>query len=1638
MSEVQGSVGPAVPEPGMRKAEIPQEGKTPSGTPVTKPVPKGLPGTEQARKLPLPPPPPPPPSSLGERVSAVLMSGQELTPADLEGKDKKELEAALESLESARNCTEVGIRQLLPNLDREATLARFTANIQKIRSALGLPPLTKAPLIPLDQVQASIAGQDLPTLQNTYGRLQKERAACAAGERALPAGKTKDQTLASIDETIVQAQAHLATLLASKLTEGQGDLKEFFSLLASIHPPVAPDIKKSLLEDLQTVCTSGAMQMNKLQQELEQLWPLFESEDLKTLSQNVGLSGEACLAIEACVRDFANMEQIFDGKDEKLKDLSDEGMRRFSAIVMDQAKEEDLQALKAEVKKRPGLGDLVETIDRKLAEVESREAPPVAAARPRAESAPAAMGGGVSTQSVNDLQAIAQRLGKDQKIVLKDGKFSTAARETGIKKYFSEILGRGTGWSPEAKDAANGFLTQMLALAATGDEATKEQLKGMLQNLAESEWFHGVVQHYPEVGNLFFEAAAALLGEDLTLWKKLTLALKGLIPQVPEKVRSSMLIPEGSPSPARPKITDEDLAKLSTTLENERRSTDDVFSVADQIEERRRSTASSDVAMKESLKDLRTRCDTELVTICKNCLSNDKEELKEKAQADFFAALRRVSPDKREGVVRDVKEANQFIAFVAHLTPPISPSDQILLREMLAGIGTRFPTLQPNDLLQCLSLLCHSGSDIMKLETLKNFTDYQKFAKDYAVQQIARITGKTAQEVGQSFDGVVRGIDEKALIKMAWSDLHEFSFAVSQMGEQGNRTTMEARVGAALVKKPSEMSLTQIRTAVEGLKEKKTQLTMGAQGVAVPTPKAMRDRPPEIGQNDVRSAVTLLASMRQEALRDLRTKKSLQPFLNTIATNPWFRQVAETSDEVRSAFLDASMAILPPATSNSAAFTALKEACEAESAIKGQIEAHITASEKTEAKKTAATEQKKKIDERIRALPEVLTQQKLEELRIEIDALEGNTEVTTEEMETFRQTLKEKRVLFAQQVVARATGQRPEELKETWSNFIEGIDSSAFSQMEWSEISDLEYAATAMEDETRKKHVSENIKAAKKTKALLSAVTPSARRDTDVPEGIPLATEYNMIFDFSSDTTARIAPYFKNREELFAALDDLAAVVTGDQAGALSALVAKLLLEQKNLPEAAARTEKVNARITSIMKKLEKASPGSAQGITQALNQELPPIRTLTTEESPLRFQDQQPKAVADDLQKIFEARFLSINMAEISLMPAAQAFSTYSQSYNQLTFLARKDILSAKNDEERETKMNFWIQVAKESKELGSLDVVSAIVNALNSFGDMPTRDLQKRFDELNTLMSPSSNFRQAVEFQRQRLGEKKLTIPLLTGVLNEAVLTEENNVGHDKAELDHRRSEQMAQFVQLFSANPQDLTLSTDVLNSLDQAQPCELVDVKVDQLKRAGSKRIANEIRGLPGKFSELDKLQISEEVQSVIDLEGNWTLEGEKLVQKENPDSSSPITKLRDSYSKTVMEPATASVQKLASASDEAIEEIITISKHLTPKSRDALKRQIDALDIAEDIKQEAKRAVDRPLTYALSLVETLKDPQLSPDTRQRTLARLNSVAVHLPNEDTKKSVLRALMKLPPEAGTIEEIRKQLPALQGIKL
>jgi hypothetical protein len=449
---------------------------------------------------------PPPPLHAAPLIPIATIT---LGEQELGGKSITVLQDLLQRLQNDRKACEAGQRSLGVGLDKAATLQRMDDNIRKIQEKI-------------ESLFESIA-QDLE-----YGM----------GLRVI------DGDLHTVGDAAPDAAS----------------MKKFLDLVSSMPKPIDAKTRGVILATMSTVfgSTWGAATLSNFPKELVAgLYQMFSelcpdtaaSELVDKLTGNADLPAFVPALAQTFFSDVVALHAISQGDIAECSHLSELGLRQFAATVQKGASipkgkmsidmlldlKEQQTVLLDVMKSRKGFeGEAaaitkdIERIDQEIAAKKERRrsmsAMPLGRSgglfetgRARSVSAPAKMSGISEKQGaaasglrekIQSLHTITKELAeKRTKIKQTNEGFVTVERETGLATYISKLVGRGTGYKADSRDAAIAFLGEMNTMLTELEGKTdaesircKEELLSMIIELTSSKWLKGVLHHHPAVG----------------------------------------------------------------------------------------------------------------------------------------------------------------------------------------------------------------------------------------------------------------------------------------------------------------------------------------------------------------------------------------------------------------------------------------------------------------------------------------------------------------------------------------------------------------------------------------------------------------------------------------------------------------------------------------------------------------------------------------------------------------------------------------------------------------------------------------------------------------------------------------------------------------------------------------------------------------------------------------------------------------------------------------------------------------------------------------------------------------------------------------------------------------------------------
>ncbi len=563
-------------------------------------------------------------------------------------------------------------------------------------------------------------------------------------------------------------------------------------------------------------------------------------------------------------------------------------------------------------------------------------------------------------------------------------------------------------------------------------------------------------------------------------------------------------------------------------------------------------------------------------------------------------------------------------------------------------------------------------------------------------------------------------------------------------------------------------------------------------------------------------------------------------------------------------------------------------------------------------------------------------------------------------------------------------------------------------------------------------------KAAKEKKASLDKASREVKTKKQGGEAVqaievplpptPLIDAMNMVKAFKSKSTARISPYFENRIQLFDTLIEISKEVVGDEEiTACADCVKDLLREQRGT---SVSVEEVGKRVVTIAENLGRAA--SDENVSVEIKAELKKPEMYVTEPpfSPVSSlgmiregvdegerSSKAVKIIAGDLFAHTAAAFLNDSIADIRLAQSSKYNQQLSRAGIEIKNYVVSDILSAPDLETAQKKCQFWLAVAEECRENGNLTALSMIIGTLNDAlvsKLIPQKEhrfdsYRSRLDNLNGLLSAEFSFGRARAYQRERLGAHP-PMPLVPFLMPFDFDFEhvKENTHYAEGEVVEEIASEMAQIRGGLEASiPQGIIRqTTDLSEHLKKVKPMPSTDLamckfipsmrilgKVDQATKSLGDKSIFEKQGVP----------FSSDLVAVIDLEEKCEFTSDGMLVS-GSDTKGSIYKLKTAYEKEIMEPARAVVGKLKDPAtrEGALQDLETMSRFLTPKSRIALQNLIDEANLEGADLEEAKLVLD-PFKFAKKLVTRLSDP----DECNKAVNVLKRIFVHLTSDERKQ-------------------------------
>jgi hypothetical protein len=510
----------------------------------------------------------------------------------------------------------------------------------------------------------------------------------------------------------------------------------------------------------------------------------------------------------------------------------------------------------------------------------------------------------------------------------------------------------------------------------------------------------------------------------------------------------------------------------------------------------------------------------------------------------------------------------------------------------------------------------------------------------------------------------------------------------------------------------------------------------------------------------------------------------------------------------------------------------------------------------------------------------------------------------------------------------------------------------------------------------------------------------------------PILDFFSMAGDFETQSTIRLVPYFKDRQQLFVALEEFADGVSPDQAASFAGLVARLISEQKNLHEPEAKAKAVQKSIQSIQAKLEEKIKGSSLTIVESMK-EVPPQRTVvssTLTDEVKQTQGENPKILAQDLQKIFEADFLSMNPYELVLDPDL-AVSLAAKKANQLKNLVEGDIFSSKDVGEVKKRQEFWVNVAAEAEKLGNYEAVNAILSAISSLSLPMTPSAKETKEKIDFVINQDRGYAALRKAVKDKVQEGLPVLLPVFLIAKDITMSAQGNTGHDKAEVDSLIMELPIKLKESMAGETRTDSLSSDIDLKLETAKEVTDGEKAFLRLKYVSSRPMAEKFKKITENLS-LTGSVLSGDTMAAIDMEEKLELNVDGFLVVSKPGDQGVIARLKIKYKETVMQPALQAVADLSDVDsgkrEKALQDLEKISPFLTPKSRKVLQEKIQAISTESGEKTDAVLVLNL-FNYAKELVGRLSTPESSTrafEVLQRILSKLN---------ETQRKELVAQMK-----------------------
>lgn len=320
------------------------------------------------------------------------------------------------------------------------------------------------------------------------------------------------------------------------------------------------------------------------------------------------------------------------------------------------------------------------------------------------------------------------------------------------------------------------------------------------------------------------------------------------------------------------------------------------------------------------------------------------------------------------------------------------------------------------------------------------------------------------------------------------------------------------------------------------------------------------------------------------------------------------------------------------------------------------------------------------------------------------------------------------------------------------------------------------------------------------------------------PEEGPLANrskeDQNMVSDFASMSTVRIAPYFKTRPEIFVQLDVLAGTCPPEQLPNLVTFVTKLISEQKNLSvpqdepqktKSQQETETIDQALKSIISKLNTRSGEAtlSRPIAEAMETtpsrmapQVPPKPLQATQyiddgvragKGPTQYKE-TVETIAKDLYAHSAAAFINSNPVDLCLLKTKDSLQELTEAQNQTVGLVQSDILSSPDLPTLHKKCAFWLDVGNRCLTTGDFHSAFAISSVLNDSNICRLTKTELAYEDKRTMMedtlSPAGSFKNLRALEETLSG--KPTIPLvaiLKGSLDG--IEDKNPKAHDRSDI-------------------------------------------------------------------------------------------------------------------------------------------------------------------------------------------------------------------------------------------------------------